>query len=51
MKNKNLNIRISEKLKADLQRLAKEEGKSVSEYITDLIKKDMFKKEIKKEEE
>lgn len=51
MKNQNLNIRISEKLKSDIKKLAEEENKTVSEYITDLIKKDMFKKEIKKEED
>ena len=50
MKNQTLNIRISEKLKADLKKLASDENKSVTEYITDLIKKELSKKEIKEEE-
>ena len=50
MKNQNLNIRISEKLKSDIKKLAEEENKSVTEYITDLIKKELFRKEIKEED-
>lgn len=49
MKTDRLNIRISAELKADIQKLANEENKTVTEYITDLVKKEIIKKELKEE--
>ena len=49
MKTDRLNIRISAELKADLKKLAEEENKSVTEYITDLVKRELIKKELKEE--
>lgn len=48
MKTKLITIRTSEKFKSDVQKLALNESKSVSEYITDLIKKELIKEELKK---
>lgn len=45
MKNENIVIRVSEELKNRAKQEAEREGKSLSEYILDLIKFDLAKKE------
>lgn len=43
MKDSYIRFRCSEKLKEDIERKAEAEQKSMSEYITDLIKADLRK--------
>lgn len=45
MKTEWVQIRINEVLKARIKQEAEREGKSISEYILDLVKADIAKKE------
>lgn len=45
MKTEDLHIRINEVLKERIKQEAEREGKSISEYILDLVKADIAKKE------
>lgn len=45
MKTELLQIRIDPELKKKLKRLAESEGKGISEFVTDLIKKEIWKRE------
>lgn len=49
MKDSYIRFRCSEKLKEDIERKALAEQKSMSEYITDLIKADLRKSTKKKQ--
>ena len=49
MKDSYIRFRCSEKLKEDIERKAEAEQKSMSEYITDLIKADLRKSTKKKQ--
>jgi len=41
MKDKSIRFRVTEKFKREVEQQAKKEGKTVSEYIADLIKADI----------
>ena len=45
VKKEMLNIRVSERLKKQIAEKAKAEDKSISEYVTDLIKRDIEKRD------
>lgn len=49
MKDSYIRFRCSEKLKEDIERKAEAEQKSMSEYITDLIKADLRKSTKKRQ--
>jgi len=49
MKDSYIRFRCSEKLKEDIEHKAEAEQKSMSEYITDLIKADLRKSTKKKQ--
>ena len=44
MKTEYLHIRINPNLKEELAKVSEEEGKSISEWVTDLIKIELAKK-------
>ncbi len=44
-KEKFLHIRITDQLAEEIRQLAEKEGKSISEYVIDLIKADKVRKE------
>ena len=44
MKTEQLQIRISPELKEQLKKTATKEGQTVSEWLTDLIKKEIWKR-------
>lgn len=45
MKDKDIRIRVNEKLKEKIIKKSESEGKSLSEYVLDLVKLDINKKE------
>lgn len=48
MKDDIIRFRCSKQLKEQIEAAASEAGKSISEYVTDLIKEDLFKKTVQK---
>ena len=45
MKTEHLQIRIDPELKRQIKALAEAEGKGISEWVTDLLKKEVWKRE------